>query len=306
MKNGYYWPSIHTSMAAVNPILEFHQTELNMPFEIHTMDWIERNRHQQNDTPHRHNYFVIIWVKEARGTHLIDMEKLPLQNDTVYCITPGQVHLLAAEGEPEGYVISFTAEFLSVGEGNPDWLYNSGLFYNFSHASIIPVNETMQAEMEEAAGRMMKEFSNYFLLRSEILRGFLKIFLIYLTRQLHKEPQPENTSKSVELVRQFFAAMEKNYINKKMVTDYAEELVVTPNYLNEVVKKVTGFPVSHHIQQRIVLEAKRQAAYSNLSMKEIAYHLGFEDIPHFSKFFKNASGKSFTDFRKELAVQLGR
>lgn len=88
-----------------------------------------------------------------------------------------------------------------------------------------------------------------------------------------------------------------------MVTDYADELIVTPNYLNEVIKKITGFPASHHIQQRIVLEAKRQAAYSNLSMKEVAYQLGFDDMAHFSKFFKNASGQSFTDFKKALVGQ---
>lgn len=101
-------------------------------------------------------------------------------------------------------------------------------------------------------------------------------------------------------MRKFLSLLEKNYTQKRMVTDYAEELVVTPSYLNEVVKKISGFPASHHIQQRIVLEAKRQAAFSNVTMKEIAYNLGFDDTAHFSKFFKNASGMSFTDFKKSL------
>ena len=51
-----------------------------------------------------------------------------------------------------------------------------------------------------------------------------------------------------------------------------------------------------------MLEAKRQAAYSSLTMKEIAYQLGFDDIAHFSKFFKNVSGSSFTDFKKKNAI----
>ena len=58
------------------------------------------------------------------------------------------------------------------------------------------------------------------------------------------------------------------------------------NYLNEIIKKTTGYSAGYHIRQRVVLEAKRKAAYSDSCMKEIAYHLGFCDIAHFSKFFK--------------------
>ncbi len=287
-------------MSSPTPILEIGKSSPNIPFEIHTMEWIDQNRWQQNAVPHRHNYFVIIWVKKGAGVHLIDLEKFDLQNDTVYCITPGQVHLLKQNGPVEGYVLSFTADFMGTDESNFDLLFNTGLFNTFSHSPVIKVDAEVKGEMEDAVGRMLKEYANFFLLRSEILRGFLKIFLIYLTRQFEKANQQPAQSRNIELMRKFLSLLEKNYTQKRMVTDYADELVVTPNYLNEVVKKISGFPASHHIQQRIVLEAKRQAAYSNVTMKEIAYHLGFDDMAHFSKFFKNASGMSFTDFKKSL------
>jgi AraC family transcriptional regulator, transcriptional activator of pobA len=268
-------------MPVTNPLLEMRQSVVNVPFEIHTMEWIAQNRFQQNSIPHRHNYFVIIWVKKGTGTHLIDLEKYEVEDNTVYCITPGQVHQLNTTAA-DGYVISFMAEFLGVAEENYDLLFNTGLFYTFSNSPVIKV---------------LKEFNNFFILRAEILRGFLKIFLIYLTRQFERPKESEAQSKSIDLVKQFFALVEKQYTTKKMVTDYAEELAVTPNHLNEVVKKITGSPASHHIQQRIILEAKRQAVYSRVTMKEIAYQLGFDDTAHFSKFFKNASGESFSDFR---------
>ena len=269
------------------------------------MEWIDKNRWQQNSVPHRHNYFVIVWVKKGTGIHLIDLDKYELQDNTVYCITPGQVHLMNINGPADGYVISFTSEFMGLAEENFDLLFNTGLFKTFSHSPLIKVNADMQQEMEDMAGKMMKEYANFFLLRSEILRGYLKIFLIYLTRQFERTNQSESQSKNIDLVKRFFSLIEKNFTGKRMVSDYADELVVTPNYLNEVVKKNSGFPASHHIQQRIILEAKRQAAYSNLSMKEVAYQLGFDDIAHFSKFFKNASEKSFTEFKRELTNQLG-
>jgi AraC family transcriptional activator of pobA len=284
-------------MSVINPLLELSQSTVNVPFEIHTMEWIAQNRFQHNSIPHRHSYFVIIWVKKGSGTHLIDLEEYQLEDNTVYCITPGQVHQLNTTGAADGYVISFMAEFLGVAEENYDLLFNTGLFYTFSNSPVIKVNDEMSVEMEEAVVKMLKEFNNFFILRAEILRGFLKIFLIYLTRQFDRPKESEAHSKSIELVKQFFALVEKNYTTRKMVTDYADALAVTPNHLNEVVKKITGSPASHHIQQRIILEAKRQAVYSRVTMKEIAYHLGFDDTAHFSKFFKNASGESFSDFR---------
>jgi AraC-like DNA-binding protein len=261
------------------------------------MEWIAQNRFQQNEGPHRHNYFAIIWVIKGTGIHLIDLDKYELEDNTIYCITPGQVHDLKPTGPIEGYVISFMAEFLGGGEENYDLLFNTGLFYTFSNSPVIKVNEEMGTEMQDAVNKMLKEFNNFFILRAEILRGFLKIFLIYLTRQYERPKENEAHSKSIDLVKQFFALVEKQYPTKKMVNDYAEELAVTPNHLNEVVKKITGSPASHHIQQRIILEAKRQAVYSRVTMKEIAYELGFDDTAHFSKFFKNASGESFSDFR---------
>jgi AraC family transcriptional activator of pobA len=113
-------------MAVTNPLLELSQSVVSVPFEIHTMEWIAQNRFQQNSTPHRHNYFVIIWVKKGSGIHLIDLEKYELEDNTVYCITPGQVHQLNTTGTVEGYVISFMAEFLGVAEENYDLLFNTG------------------------------------------------------------------------------------------------------------------------------------------------------------------------------------
>lgn len=290
-------------MAVVHPVLQIGKSDSNVPFEIHTMQWIEQNRWQQNSTPHKHNYFVIVWVKKGSGVHLIDLNRFEIGDDTVYCITPGQIHLLKATEDTEGYVISFTSDFLSLSDENYELLVNSGLFYSFTGSSEIKITAEIKEELESVVQKIEKEFQNFFLLRSEILRGYLKIFLIYLTRQFERSKKDVHHSRNVELVKNFFALLEKNFIARKMVADYASELAVTPNYLNEIVKKVSGFPASEHIKQRVVLEAKRQAAYSDISMKEIAYGLGFDDVAHFSKYFKNVTGINFTDFKKTAAIQ---
>lgn len=261
-----------------------------LPFEIHTIEWVMKNRWGQQATPRRHNYYKIIWIKQGEGTYLVDLDKHGIGNNTVYCQVPGQIYLFNAGEHTTGYVVSFTAEFLGL---------NEGFLSACAHTPVIKISGETQKEMEEIIEKMIREYDNFFLLRSEILKGFLKILLIYLTRQFEKPAKYHHRTKNTELTDKFLALLEKNYTTCKMVSDYAEELFVSSNYLNEIVKKVSGFPASYHIRQRIVLEAKRQAIYVNASMKEIAYHLGFDDIAHFSKFFKNVSGLSFTEFKKE-------
>ena len=290
-------------MAVNYPQLQIGTEDGIVPFEMHTMQWIEDNRWEQNSIPHKHNYFVIVWVRKGSGIHLIDLNKYDIIDDTVYCLSPGQIHLLKANDYIDGCVISFTADFLCLTEENFDLLFNSGLFYTFSQSPVIHVNKEMRVELEDVSQKMLKEYENFFLLRSEVLRGYLKIFLIYLTRQF-KETKTGPHTRNIELVKNFFSMLEKNFTTKKMVADYAAELAVTPNYLNEIVKKTSGSPASDHIKHRIVLEAKRHAAYSDVSMKEIAYSLGFDDVAHFSKYFKNATGINFTDFKKDMSSLL--
>ncbi len=75
---------------------------------------------------------------------------------------------------------------------------------------------------------------------------------------------------------------------------------MTANHLNEVVKKITGQTAKEVIQDRLLLEAKRYATYSDCTLSEIAFHLGYEDAAHFSRMFKKCSGMNFVQFRAAI------
>ncbi|HLX93505.1 MAG TPA: helix-turn-helix domain-containing protein [Puia sp.] len=81
------------------------------------------------------------------------------------------------------------------------------------------------------------------------------------------------------------------------------ELFVSPGYLTDVVKKVTGHSASYHIRQRTVQEAIRMLMSNDVNMKMVAYTLGFEDLSQFSKYFKNATGMRFTEFKKKTSIR---
>jgi AraC-like DNA-binding protein len=241
----------------------------------------------------------IIWVLKGTGTYVADHARYPIHDNFIFCAIPGQLHQFLLQPGASGYIITFADSFLISEEG-----IGADLFSVFVQCAGIPVEEEATAEMLEIITKMQKETRSSLLLRNEMLKRYLKIFLIHVTRQ-YEAIQP-GVIHQVEngLLRKFISLLEKNFKEKKKVAEYAAQLSVTPSYLNEVVKKASGLSAGHHIRQRIVLEAKRKALYSDYSMKQIAYHLGFDDIAHFSKFFKNIAGNNFSDYRKSTAQLL--
>lgn len=285
---------------AVQVIRDDSRLEAKGHFEIYTLEWMGKKGLFHIDQQERLKYFEIIWFRAGSGALQVDSKAHTISNNLVYFLTPGQLRHYQANDNYCGYYISFSKDFLYLSGAYTKtalWLESYGVNMNIP---VIEADADMQNEMEQIGQKMKKEFSNYYLLRSEILSGLLNILMIHFSRKLQVGNDEMAYTKDAELVCNFKTLLKKWFITKKLVADYAKELCVTPNYLNRTVKKITGFTASHHIQQYIILEAKRQAIHSNVSMKEIAYFLGFDNLAHFSKFFKNNSGMNFTSFKKGL------
>ncbi len=283
--------------APIIPLLQFENT--GMPFKVQTIKNLREEQDEMNESPHSHNYYEMIWMIAGKGTLYVDMQEYAIENNMFFCLRPSQAHQFQTDLNAEGFVFSFTDSFFNMSEHEFDWTCQASLFQLFSQCQVIRIQNEMEADMIEIVMKMIKEFDNQYSFRTQLLRRYFKIFLIYLTRQFEESPQAVRQTRETELVKSFMDMLERNFKEKKMVTDYAAQLSVTPNYLNGIVKKNTGFSAGHLIRQRVVLEAKRMGRYSDAGMKEIAYSLGFSDSGHFSKFFKAVSGTNFSDFKKE-------
>lgn len=280
-------------------ITEKNNSVSNYMFEVNTLTCLVQNCQIENDVPKQLRHFGIIWITKGSGSIKVDLEKYTINHNMLVCLSPGQLLLFTNCDNLDGYFISFSAEFLLMAEGQTTGSFIDTLFEK-RNLSVISPDEEMQNEMEVVVNMMNKEFRNYGLLRLQILKGLLKIFIVYLSSKIEVKEQGHLYDRDSEMVRKFLTLVKKHFLTKKMVADYADELSVSPNYLNRIVKKISGFTASYHIQQCIVMEAKRQAIYSTLSMKEVAYFLGFNDYAHFSKFFKNNSGMNFTCFKNQV------
>ncbi len=278
---------------------------IDMPvFDIKPISQVKKRFENGNILRNHPHLLTIVWVTQGNGTCLADTDKVAISGSTVYYAKPSQFLGFEWGENTDGYIISFSLNFLRLYETLAYKLSNSELFSSFSSGTVvIPIDEHTAVEMDAIAKKMLTESTSANTENNEILPELLKIFLLYLNRQFLKVNTQCNKPGNSLLVKKFFNLLEKNYITCKTVGHYAGELAVTPNYLNEIIKKVTGSSARYHIQQRVVLEAKRKALYAELTMKEVAYNLGFEDTYHFSKYFKNVSGVNFTTFKREMTNQ---
>jgi len=273
------------------------------PFEIHSVQWILQNKIRQTKHVKRFSNYHLLWIRKGTGVHYIDTARYDIKNNTLFCIFPGQIHVLNLFKDTEGYLISFDTDFLEMAHNEFFPIFHHNQFVAQQPFSKISICHTKEEEIAQILDSMSLEFQNFYLLRKEVLRNYLKIFLIKIARHIDRPANDSGIIKTNRYLKKFFDLLHQNFKKVKSVSEYAGMMAVSATYLNEVIKSATGFPVSYHIQQHVIIEAKRQALFTDLSMKEIAYGLGFDDITHFSKYFKGFAGQNFTEYRKKATEE---
>nr|WP_260180730.1 helix-turn-helix transcriptional regulator [Mucilaginibacter lappiensis] len=131
-----------------------------------------------------------------------------------------------------------------------------------------------------------------------ILTAILNLIIGYsISRPDNKTGQ---VNQSVKIEREFSTLLRTHFKNWKRPADYASALSITVSHLNDTLKETTGKPVSEHIQQYVILEAKRLLFFTDQSIKEIGYSLGYDDPNYFSRLFKKNENITPLEFRYQF------
>lgn len=274
-------------------------SRLKAPFVYRTMAEIELMRVKVTapELPHRHDHFTIILVENAQGSHQIDFQHYALVPNQVFFISPEQIHHLnITEGIPAGQVLMFTPDFLLQYSILPERLSELDLFFNCDEAKPLVLSSAQMQEIQGYLSKIASESASENAYRWEAVGAWLKLLLLEL-RRIKSNLQQENIrwdKRKAEIVRQFKQDVEAHFRQWHQVQQFAEAQTLSSNYLNEVIKSETGISTKDFIQNRLLLEAKRLAQYSDLTMKQIAFTLGYEDAAQFSKFFKKCAGVAFS------------
>lgn len=271
-------------------------------FVLKKMEDIYRAAEGKTDKPHRHDYYTVIFIKDAVGKHVLDFEEYELQPDSLYFIFPGQVHQLIAEREPVGWVMNFTADFL-LNQGIPCSIIDDIFLFNDFGKSppLFPGKDVVQ-KLEQLMHLMETSIHDFLHYSGDAVGALLRLFLIQSINlcQLNKEDNTQLVDSINSIARTFRQQLDQNYSRTHQVKDYAEMLSVSADYLNKSIKAITGKTPKQHIQYKIITEAKRLLLFTDLSAKEIAFKLGFGEAAHFSNFFSKHSGVSPAVFRASV------
>ncbi|MEZ4774346.1 MAG: helix-turn-helix transcriptional regulator [Bacteroidia bacterium] len=268
-------------------------------FGIRRMEDIHLHTGGKPGSPHRHDYYTVIWIQQGVGQHIIDFQTFTLSDHQVYFISPGQVHLLLPDKKPAGWVITFSPEFLIRNNIRDCFISDINLFRDYADSPPLILDKKTQSRLSSLAQDMEEMLSENSQFRYEALGSLLRLFLIYCNNicDIHREENTQTTQAGLTILRSFKNLVETHFKEQHKVNFYADQLMVSPDHLNKTVKALIGKSAKTYIQNRIIAEAKRVLVFSEKTGKELAFELGFEEPSHFSAFFKKITGVPLSQFR---------
>ncbi len=242
------------------------------------------------DHVQRNNYFSLIWVQEGSGKIKADFAEYDFEANSLFAFSPYQPYMITSDIPVKGIAIYFHPEFFCIYKHHKEVSCNGVLYNNVYQPPFVTVDEASAATFQMLCDQIKMEMQNPALAQYELLVSYLKIFLITASRlktQQHPKAAEEvKDNKEPFILQKLKNAIEENFKTKHAPADYAEMLFITPKALAKITKSHFNKTLSSLINERIIIEAKRELYLSDKTIKEIAWELGYEDEYYFSRFFK--------------------
>ena len=246
--------------------------------------------------PNKHDFYEIIWVTEGKFTHTIDYHDFCIETDALIITSPGQIHLLTTPEQVKGYSIAFTEQFLLLYQKQESIFELTFLEESFTKPFLL-LDENAKNELRAIVDPITEELNREVKVPI-IINGLLLVLLNRIERLMIKTNTDVPDSFNVQTHKKFKRLIEQYYAKEHDLSFYADKLNISANYLNKIVKNLTGKTAGAMIRDRGLVEAKRMLVYCNFPVGEISEQLGFMDFSYFSRQFKKQEGLSPTQYRK--------
>lgn len=270
-----------------------------MTFDIKKMEDIYDHKNGLVDAPHRHDFYIILLIFKAKGTHIIDFNEFLLENHQVFFLSPGQVHQMIELKKSFGWVITFSRQFMIKNNIDYRFIEDINLFQDYGYTPPLSLNKIQFHQLNLYTQEIFETFNAESKFRLAAIGAWIKLFLIYSNNICSTHPKdPQQLQTGSLILTSYKDLVEQHFSKWHKVQQYAEALHVTPDHLNRTIKSLIGKTAKEYLQSRIIIEAKRLLTFSENSAKEIGYGLGFTEPANFSNFFKKCTGHSPSTFRK--------
>ncbi len=248
--------------------------------------------------PHSHPHFTqIVLVRSGSGTMKADERTLEFGNHSVLIVPPHVVHGFKYAEDSDGWV-------LTIAESHQRALVGRAPEFEtlWKTSRVLDLAEAPKSFniMNEALLRLDRELDEGAAVAVVAAEAYLTAILVTLlreigSRQAAAEPVPRGHGAVVALFKDL---IERRYREGWPLQRFADELNVSYAALRSACMNVVGEPPIKLVHDRIIVEAKRNLIYSDMSIAQIAYWLGFEDPSYFSRFFTKQTGERPAAFRQ--------
>jgi AraC-like DNA-binding protein len=237
-------------------------------------------------------YHVSFKISPSNSSVFINADRFENRRDCLVFSSPYHIYSWQRDSNTKGFVFYFKDEFLACD------ILSEFPFFKVTESNLF---EPEQAEAEKLLGyfqMIWAEFRGANSYKNHITHS-LVLALLYYCKSLYERyrTQEKDQPRSLIILNQYQQLINKFYLHKKTVEEYASLLGITPNHLNDVIKQSTGKTARSFIVERILLEAKSLLTHTQLDIADISHNLQFDEPTNFSKFFKKYVGLTPLQFR---------
>lgn len=241
--------------------------------------------------------YKIVWAMNDEISLGLDGYRVMLKKNQLLFATPLN-HLQLQLEHKNVVVYSFNREFYCIRDHDAEVACNGFLFLGSSTPIVVTLTPNEQQSFELLYQFFIEEFETVDHIQGEMLLVLLKRLLIKSVRIARKTlPVEDMPQQKLNIIRKFNLLVEMHFREKHKVSDYAHLLHLTPKSISNLFSRYYNTTPLKIINERIILESKRLLDFSDKNINEIGITLGFEELSHFSKFFKKHVGVSPSEYR---------
>ncbi len=250
------------------------------------------------------NFYTISLKRCIEGKMKYGQNYYDFDEGVLAFMGPGQI-VSTADGEnvkAQGWWLVF----------HPDLIRNYPLgktikdygFFSYAVHEALHLSEKEEAMLEAIMKNIEQEYNNSIDHYSQdVMVSHIELLLNYSNRFYNRQfitrkaASNDTLAKLEKLLDDYFSVNEIRQPGLPTVQYFAEKLNVSPNYLSDMLRALSGQSTQQHIHNKIIEKAKERLTTTNLSVSEIAYQLGFEHPQSFSKLFKSKTKISPLEYR---------
>jgi len=241
--------------------------------------------------------YVLVYCASGNLNVTIDENKFKLTSGQLVTITSGQFHNINKSSRATGFVLEFTLDFFCKDDKDIELIFHNGLFCHFAMNEVISVDRDIIEGQLNSIEAELREQPYQWLIS---IHSRIELILVAINRS--KVKRGDEIWKPDALFLKFLELVRNNFEHNYSLKQFAQMLETTELKLNELAKLHAGKTAQNVIYGLIASEAKRLLTYGDLSVKQVAYKLGFDDPFYFSNFFKKQTRLSPKLYKDSFAI----